>query len=88
MIYVLSLTDVLASTTIPVRISLYMQLKLIMNHRTTAYSELEGTQQGSSIQLLREWPTQGWNPNPSCYEHQALKKMRVKTLENGTITAD
>lgn len=66
-----------------------MHLKVIMDHRTTAYSELEGTQQGSSIHVLREWPTWGWNPQPWCYEHHALKKnMRLKILKNGTITTD
>lgn len=38
----------------------------------TGLSEVEVILKDHQVQLLGEWPTQGWNPQPWFYWHHAL----------------
>lgn len=37
---------------------------VVLCQRITEYSELEGTNKDYRVQLLKEWPLQGSNPQP------------------------
>lgn len=47
------------------------------NHWITEYSELEGFHKDHEVQLYSEWPMQGLNPQPWCYQADYFCKSQL-----------
>lgn len=60
----------------PLKRLLILDFQLVLYHRITEWSELEGTQKDHRIQPLSKWPIWGLNPQLWCYSCIASREDR------------